>query len=445
MKHHINRYATAFAAASLAVGFAACGDDEKSDTGSGSADTPKITTVDTNVSGTISMTGVWSGEEQKNFQKVLDAFETKYPNVKVAYKSAGDNTATVLSTAVEGGNPPDVAAIAQPGLVKEFQEKGALKPIGYARDTIVVQYPGDFVKIGTIKNELYSFVFKAANKSTVWYNVRAFEDAGVEAPTTWEEFIANSKTIGESGTPAYSIGGADGWTLTDLFENIYLRQSGGDKYDQLTNHEIPFTDQSVKDALTAMGEIFTDKDNLVGGTSGALQTEFPKSVENVFVDPAKGAQVIEGDFVPGVFKTKLEPVTGYNQFAFPSINGSGNAIVGGGDSIVAFTDSEAVQALVEYLASKDAQEVRAKLGGFSSANKDVDPSVYPDELTRATATAIAKAETFRFDMSDLQPAAFGGTPGQGSWKALQDFLENPDDVDGAAEALEKAAAKAFKN
>ncbi len=436
--------ASALAVGALAFGLSACGDDEKT-TDSGTADTPTISTVDTSVEGNVTMTGVWSGEEQKNFQKVLDAFQVKYPNVKVKYTSAGDETATVLGTAVEGGNPPDVAAIAQPGLVKEFQEKGALKPIGFARDTIVVQYSDDFVKLGTIKNELYSFVFKAANKSTVWYNVKAFEDAGVAAPKTWEEFTANAKTLSESGTPAYSIAGADGWTLTDLFENIYLRQAGAEKYDQLTTHDIPWTDESVKKALTAMADVVGDSGNIVGGTKGALETDFPGSVENVFVDPAKGAQVIEGDFVPGVVKTKLEPVTGYNQFAFPSIDGSPEAIVGGGDSVVAFNDTPAVQALVEYLASKDAQEVRAKLGGFSSANKDVDPAAYPDDLTRATAEAIAKAETFRFDMSDLQPAAFGGTVGQGSWKALQDFLENPDDVDGAAEALEKAAAKAFKN
>lgn len=442
MKHQ-HKLVAAFAATSMAFGLAACGDDEP-ETGTVTKKTT-IVVAKPDVSGEVSMTGVWSGEEQKNFQKVLDAFEVKYPNVKVKYTSAGDNTATVLSTAVEGGSPPDVAAIAQPGLVKEFEEKGALKPLAYAKDTIGIQYPEDFVKLGTIKSALYSFVFKAANKSTIWYNVKSFEDAGVTPPTTWEEFLASSKTLGESGTPAYSIGGADGWTLTDLFENIYLRQAGAEKYDQLTNHEIPWTDESVKTALTAMGDIFKDKDNLVGGTDGALQTEFPKSVENVFVDPAKGAQIIEGDFVPGVVKSKLEPVTGYNQFAFPSIGGSGNTVVGGGDSIVAFTDTPAVQALVEYLASKDAQEVRAKLGGFSSANKEVDPAVYPDELTRATAVAIAKAETFRFDMSDLSPAAFGGTPGQGSWKGLQDFLENPEDVDGAAEALEKSAAKVYKN
>ena len=35
-------------------------------------------------------------------------------------------------------------------------------------------------------------------------------------------------------------------------------------------------------------------------------------------------------------------------------------------------------------------------------------------------------------MSDLQPAAFGGTVGQGEWKIFQDFLKNPNDVDGIA-------------
>ncbi len=445
MKQH--RLVPALAAFGIAAaGLAGCGDDDKTTTDATTPAAPAATTAATDVKGDVSVLATWSAAEQKSFQAVIDAFEAKYTGVKVKYKSGGDNTATLLSTAVEGGNPPDVAAIAQPGVIKEFQEKGALKPLDFAEDTVKAEYSGDILKLGQIENQLYSFVFKAANKSTVWYNAASFTDAGVTPPKTWEEFLANAKTIGASGTPAYSIAGADGWTLTDLFENIYLRQAGGDKYDQLSNHEIPWTDQSVKDALTAMADVFKDTDNLKGGTSGALQTEFPTSVENVFVDPAKAAQVIEGDFVPGVVaeKTKLKPIEGYDVFDFPSINGSAPSVVGGGDSIVLFTENEAAQAFVEYLASAEAQSVWAKRGGFSSANKSVDTAVYPDELSKKTAGAIATAETFRFDMSDLAPAAFGGTPGQGEWKVLQDFLEDPADVDGAAEALEKAAAKAYK-
>lgn len=443
----MRRAAPALAALSLAaVGLSACGSDNN-DNSSSAAKTPAVKAASTDVSGKVSVVGIWTGDEEKSFKAVISAFNQKYPNVKVKYTAAGDNTPTVLSTAVEGGNPPDVAAVGQPALVKDFQKKGALKPLDFAQDTIDAQYPIDLAKLGKVDGKLYSFVFKAANKSTVWYNVAAFDQAGVKAPATWDDFLANAKTLGASGTPAYSIGGADGWTLTDLFENIYLRQAGPQKYDQLTDHQIPWTDQSVKDALTEMGKVFSDTKNIKGGTSGALETEFPASVENVFQDPAKAAQVIEGDFVPGVVasKTKLKPGTGYNQYPFPSINGSGKVVVGGGDSIVEFKDSPASQALVEFLASADAQKVWAARGGFSSPNKEVPASTYPDDLTRATATAIAEADTFRFDMSDLAPVSFGGTAGQGEWKALQDFLAKPSDVDGTAAKLEKLAAKAYGN
>jgi alpha-glucoside transport system substrate-binding protein len=46
-------------------------------------------------------------------------------------------------------------------------------------------------------------------------------------------------------------------------------------------------------------------------------------------------------------------------------------------------------------------------------------------------------------MSDLQPSAFGGTPGQGLWKEFTDFVQNPDDIDGITQQMEADAAKAY--
>jgi hypothetical protein len=377
---------------------------------------------------------------------VLDGFSKKYPKVTVKYNPAGDNVPTVLGTAVEGGNPPDLATIAQPGLIAEFQQKNALKPLDFAKDSIAKNYSQDFQKLGTIDGQIYSIVFKAANKSTIWFNVPAFENAGVEPPATFDDLTKNAATVKASGVPAYSIGGGDGWTLTDLFENVYLRQAGPEKYDQLAKHEIKWTDPSVVQALETMAKILGDTGNIAGGKSGALETDFPKSVENVFSDPAKAAMVIEGDFVPGVVadKTDLKPKTGYDVFPFPTLGDGGKAVVGGGDSLVMFKDTPASRALVTYLTSPEGAGIWVKRGGFSSPNKSVPESAYPDEVTRTTATAIAAADTFRFDMSDLAPAAFGGTPGQGEWKILQDFLSNPTDAQGTARKLEAAAAKAFK-
>lgn len=428
----------ALLAAVFALVLAGCGHDDDDDGGGNGGGAA-------NVSGSVDIAGVWTGEEAQSFGAVLDGFREKYPNVSVSYDAAGDELPTILATAVEGGNPPDLAAVPQPGLVADFYEQGALKPLGFAEDTIKDSFTPGAVEIATFKDRVYGFLFKAANKSTVWYNVGLFETAGVKPAETFDELLQNAKTLKASGTRAYSIGVDAGWPLTDLFENIYLREAGPEMYDRLAEHEIPWTDQSVKDALETMTQIIDDSANIVGGTSGALQTDFPTSVTNAFKESPEGAMVIEGDFVVGEIEatTQAKPTADYDVFDFPSIDGSEPVVVGGGDVVIMFSDTPASRALVEYLASAEAAEIWAKRGGFSSANRDLDTGVYPDELTRETASTIADVETFRFDLSDLQPAAFGATVGKGMWQALTNFMESPDNVDGTASKLEQEANRAF--
>jgi len=429
----------------LAVAAAGCGgdDDEGDEAGADTAATAAEETTEEAVSGSINVLAVWTGAEGEAFQAVLDGFTEKNPDVKVSYKSAKD-PGQVLATSVEGGNPPDIAALPSPGLMKDFASRGALKEIDFVKDAITENYAGSWLDLGTVEGKLYGLFFKGANKSTVWYNVAVFEDAGVEPPEDWDAFLEAADTLKASGVAAYSLGGADGWTLTDLFENIYLRTAGPEKYDQLADHEIPWTDPSVKEALTEMGKVLGDTENIAGGTSGALQTDFPTSVTQVYSTPPKAAQVLEGDFVGGVIaaETKAKPETGFNVYAFPEIGDSGQVVVGGGDVMVMFKDNPAARALIKYLATPEAGQIWAEKGGFSSPNKNVDESVYPDEITKKTAIDLAQAEVFRFDLSDLQPAAFGG---DAMFTILQDFLKSPKDVDGAAQKLEKAAAAAFKS
>jgi alpha-glucoside transport system substrate-binding protein len=428
--------------AALAIIAAGCGGDDDNE-GAGTTTSEGTTTEnDTNVSGSITVLAVWTGEEGKNFQAVLDGFKQQYPNVKVAYKSASE-PATVLSTAVEGGNPPDIAALPQPGFMTDFAQRGALKPIDFMKDKISEGYSQSWLDLGTVDGKLYGLFFKGSNKSTVWYNVHAYEDAGVEPAETWADFLKNGDTIKSSGVAPYSIGGANGWTLTDLFENIYAHSAGGDKYRQLSKHEIPYTDQSVVDALTEMGKVLAP-DNIAGGVSSALQTDFPTSVTQVFATPPKAAQVMEGDFVGGVIagETKAKANTDFDVFPFPAASDANKGVVmGGGDVMVMFKDNPAARAFMQYLATPEAGVPWAKAGGFASPNKNFDASNYPDELTRKTATDFAQADEFVFDMSDLQPGAFGS---DSEFTILQDFVKNPSDAEGTAKKLEAAATKAYK-
>ena len=396
------------------------------------------------VSGTVSIIAKWTGDEQKSFLAVVDAFNKKNPDIKVKYTPGGDNTPQLVSTAVAGGNPPDIAVLPQPGLMRDLAKRGAAKPITFAKATLLKNEASVWVKLGTVKGKLYGLFFKAANKSTVWYNVKLFKDAGAKPASTFPAFLKLAKTLHASGTKAYAIPAADGWPLTDLFENIYLRQAGGAKYDLLTAHKIKWTDPSVKAALRTMAKIVGDTDNIPGGKSGALQTDFPTSVTQVLTDKPKAAMNIEGDFVPSDIKANVKAITDYNVFPFPSIKKStASSIMGGGDTVIMLKDNPAARALISYLATPEAATVWAERGGFSSPNKNVKPSAYKDPLNRKTALALAHAKIFRFDMSDLQPASFGSTTGQGEWKLFQDFVSNPKNVNGTAAKLEAAAKKAY--
>jgi ABC-type glycerol-3-phosphate transport system substrate-binding protein len=407
------------------------------------------TVVNKGVSGSISFDGIWTASSgQKNFQDVIKGFNKLYPNVKVNYKPVGNNLPTVLATAVAGGHPPDMADIAQPGTIQQFANQGKLKPITYATGVISKNFAPAWKQLGTFNGKLYALPFKAANKSVVWYNVPAFKAAGVTPPKTLSQLLRDAQTIKASGTPAYSIGGADGWTLTDMFENIYLRTFGSAKYNALSQHKIKWTDKSVTTALKTMAKIIGDTSNVYGGTSGALQYGFNDSVTNAFGSPSHAAMVFEADFVGGVISssTKSKPKTGFNTFTWPSITPGANAsaVEIAGDLFVTFRDTPAIRAFVKYLASPEAAKIWAHEGGFGTGNHNVPASVYPDPITRATEAPILTAKQVVFDMSDEQPPAFGATTGQGEWGLFQQFLKNPKDISGIQKKLESAAAKAYK-
>jgi alpha-glucoside transport system substrate-binding protein len=70
-------------------------------------------------------------------------------------------------------------------------------------------------------------------------------------------------------------------------------------------------------------------------------------------------------------------------------------------------------------------------------------SFYPDPISRSIARSLLEAGgNFRFSLSDLAPASFGGTEGRGMRKILQEFLARRD-VGATAARLERAARKAY--
>jgi alpha-glucoside transport system substrate-binding protein len=395
---------------------------------------------------TVEVLAVWQGAEAAAFELVLDRFE-RDTGAEVSFTStAGEDIVAVLDRRLAAGDPPDVAVLPQPGLLRRFADSHAIMPIDtLVGDEVRENWAPVWQRLGSVDGELYGLWFKAANKSLFWYSIAAFERAGVVPPDDLDGLASVVEALAGTGTPAFSVVGApaDAWTMTDWFENLYLRLAGPERYDALAERRLAWTDPSVETTLRAMGALLAPANVVVAAGS---TTTFPESVAAVFSRAPMAAMVMEGDFVPGVVagSTSAEIGVDVDVFPFPGDAPSDRFVVGGGDAAVLMLPSPGGEALLRYLASPEAGAVWAGLGGFVSPNESVELTAYPDATTRRIARSLLEAgDDLRFDLSDLQPVEFGGTTGGGLWAELDRFASDPTDVDGTMERLEAAAAAAW--
>lgn len=400
----------------------------------------------------ISFMTTFGGSELDALRQSTDEF-TNQTGIQVSIES-NRQLVPILRTRIAGGSPPDAALIPQPGTLAEFARAGNLKAL-VNKDgsdglidmkTLTDNYNQNIIDLGTVDGTVYGFLAKANSKSTVWYKPASFTSLGVDVPKTWDDLLAIQQKYVDAGKTPWSIG-ADGnsnWTLTDWFENIYVRINGPDMYSKLfVTHEIPWTDDSVKQTLLAFQKIVDPADkNLAGGSEGTLSTDFKSAVDLVFRPDATAEMYYEGGFMGGIIHgdfPDLKPVDDFNAFIFPQFNDQyGTPVTGGGDLIAAFTDKPEVGQFLKWMAGVDGNTLWAKTGAVVSPNKNVDLSVY-DALGKIDASEVAGAKIFVFDGSDLMPSAASSAMGN----SLQNFVKNPADIDKVMQDIEDAAASSY--
>lgn len=395
--------------------------------------------------GAVNILGVWGGDELTNFQEAVFPF-TDETGIGMAFEGTRD-LAAILTTRVEAGNPPDLAILPNPGQMYELAKEGNLIDISKFMDTdkLNTNYAKAWLDLASYDGTLYGIFYKVANKSLIWYNPTAFTAGGYDIPTTWVELIALSDKIVSDGKTPWAIGfesgAASGWPATDWIEDIMLRTAGPDVYDKWVSHEIPWTDPTVKTAWETFGEIVGKEDYQYGGTTGTLTTNFGDAPASLFTDPPGAYMHRQASFITGFFPEGVEVVTDYDFFPFPQIDSAyGTPVLGGADLIVMLNDTPEARELMKYLATPQPQEIWAAAGGFISPHKGVSLDAYPDELTKKMADMVVKAEVFRFDASDLMPAAVGA----GSfWSGTLDYVGG-EDLDTVLGDIEDSAVEAYK-
>ncbi|HYM83098.1 MAG TPA: extracellular solute-binding protein, partial [Candidatus Dormibacteraeota bacterium] len=375
------------------------------------------------------MTSLWGGSEQDAFQKVLDAFKAK-TGITATYQSVRTDYATVLQSKITGGNPPDVAIMPNLGFLRQFARSGGIKKIsdlGIDPNSLKDNYPPGILDPGMVDNDLYGLMVKFNSKSTFWYRPDVLSKDGLSTPKTWDDLkklLDDLQSKGEK-TPL-AMGAKASWTLTDWFEEIYLRQNGPDAYKKLFSPNGDWTDGTAAKAIQTMVEVINDK-YVVGGIKGSLGTAFTDAIGEAFSTSPKAPLFYEGGFVGGLatgqVNKDLQPGKTIDWFPFPDFGNSAgtSAVEIGGDEIAALTTNPGVKEFIQFMTTADAGNVWAKTGAIISPVKSVDPSSYPTDLAKKEAQQVSGASAVVYDGSDTLPAA---APDMGAM--LQNAIQGQD-------------------
>ncbi len=379
-------------------------------------------------SGEITVTSLWGGSEQEAFQKVLDDFKAK-TGITATYQAQRTDYATVLQSKITSGAPPDVAIMPGLGFLRQFARSGGIKKIsdlGIDPASLEGNYPPGILDPGKVDGELYGLMVKFNSKSTFWYRPDKLTAAGVSVPASWSDLKAALDTLKSKGSATpLGLGAKDSWTLTDWFEEVYLRQNGTDAYNKLFSPDGDWTDATVSTAITTMNEVLNDK-YVVGGIKGALGAAFTDGIAQAFGSTATADMYYEGGFVGGIatgqVNKDLKVGEQIDWFPFPTFGGSGdNAAEIGGDEIAALTTNPGVKEFIQYMTTVDSGTTWAKTGAIISPVKAVAADAYPNELAKKEAAQVAGASGVVYDGSDTLPA---GSPDMGAM--LQDAIQGKD-------------------
>jgi alpha-glucoside transport system substrate-binding protein len=392
----------------------------------------------------IEVLSLWGGSEKAAFLEVTKAFTDK-TGIDVDYTTARDFE-PVIRTRLAAGNPPDIAIVPRPGALLGLARQGALKDLGslgITKSYLKARYDAGLIALLTSNGKIYGLPAKGNSKSVVWYRPDQFTKYKLKPAKTWAQLIAITNKLRAKGQTPWAAGAKDSWTLTDWFENAYIRTAGPAKYQRLFTGKVKFTDASVKTALRQMLQILSAR-NLAGGIQGSLGTGFVDGIGRVFGKNPSAQLYMEGGFVGGIatqqVNTDLKVGKTINSFPFPAIKpGSGGYVVFGGDYASAFSSSDEVKQFLKYISSAPAGAIWIRTGAVTSPNKLVKTSGYPNAIVRTEAKQLASAKAIRYDGSDLLP----GTLADDWGSALQKIFQNPGSMNGVLSDFQKEAAKQF--
>jgi multiple sugar transport system substrate-binding protein len=269
----------------------------------------------------------------------------------------------------------------------------------------------------------------------VFYRKSVWQQHGYTPPKTWDEYKALAAKMKSDGLVPISLGDKDGWPAMGTFDYLNVRLNGYDFHMSLMKGKEDWTGSKVK-------AVFDTWKSVLPYTQEAATGRTWQEAANALVQKQAGMHVL-GMFVGQQFKP--EELNDVDFFPFPTINEQY-----GQDTVEAPIDGfmlskkpkdiAAAKDLMKFLATPEAENAFLKVFPANIGCHDkVDTSAY-NELQKKGAELVSSAKHItQFMDRDTNPDFAQNV----MIPAIQQFLNNPNDVDTVLKQIEQQKKSIF--
>ncbi|WP_055587774.1 ABC transporter substrate-binding protein [Streptacidiphilus griseoplanus] len=368
-----------------------------------------ITLYSRTAGGSVSLLASWTGEEERVFRTVLDAF-TADTGIRVDYQGSSAQREILLGE-VQAGTEPDIAVLPSPGELADYALAGHLRPLGSVLGTEEQQYSATWIPRLTVggRQDVYWVPVKADVKSLVWYDTRRY-------PGRPRDRLAPLVTRGGQWCVGMGSDATSGWPGTDWIEDILLQQAGRDTYQAWATGTGSWTSSAVRRAWQTWHDLLTGS-RTAAVPEAVLTTDYRDAGRGMFAARPTCALEHQASFIrAGYPRTGGHPGVPRGDFLpsselIPHADRAAGAREVSGDLAGMFRDTPQARRLMTYLASAAAQQAWAENTAADqirplSVNTRVPSSVYrTDPVTTHVAQALRAPGTTCYDASDAMPPA----------------------------------------
>ncbi|KAB8189824.1 extracellular solute-binding protein [Nonomuraea phyllanthi] len=217
--------------------------------GTGTSAQPSASAVRTDAAqlGDVTLT-VWDqevrGGQAAQMKQLNDAFQAKYPNIKLNRVSRSfDDLNTTLRLALSGNEPPDVVeANNGRSSMGAFVKAGQLRPLDAYAEAYgwKERYPQSVLRYSSYspdgkvfgEGNLYGLP-QVGEVVGIFYNKAKLGKLGLEPPATWADFGAALDKAKAAGEVPMQLGNLDKWPAIHVFGTVQSRSVPADQISTL--------------------------------------------------------------------------------------------------------------------------------------------------------------------------------------------------------------------